>query len=199
MANGTRPPRPRPARAGSVAKKKTRLPDEGEVDQQRDRRGGTAPSRIPRSRGAATRRRSRRYGSTAGSIAGGEHLPQEQGGEAGPLRADPREGLEHAVQRRRARPRSRLDRFTPPPSAAKADSRMARVQPPLAAEVIADQRLVDAGARRDLLDRHAVEPRRANKSSPAGEERPAGGARVSPLPLPGRVAVTRSQAPHLIR
>ncbi len=185
MANGTRRSAAARLRAGSVAKKKTRLPTRPKCS----RRGSTrrkSPSRTPRpARRRDTPTISTRWGTTAGSRPLARTSRRKRVGKPGSSRVTCPKASRKARRAARAVGAPLLDRLQPGGHRGEPGLEDGDVEAALAPEVVADQGLVDPGARRHLLGRDPVEP-------PLGEEgrrRPAAGPAGWPLgpasPAPG--------------
>ena len=114
----------------------------------------------------------------------GEHLAHEEGGEVGPLARELLEGPEEGPEAVGGALRAGLDR--PEPLGQRGEGRLEDrdVEAPLAPEVVADEGLVDAGARGHLLDGDAVEPPLGEQLGPGLQQGLPGGQGVALLPLP---------------
>ena len=129
-----------------------------------------------------------RCGTTAGLDARRQHLAHEQARELGPLGAEGRERLEQRVQDLRRVAASGLGGLESVGNLAKARREHRRVQPALAAEVVADQRLVDAGPAATSSIEHAGVAVLGEQRGPAGHQGLAGGFGVAPLAARGAAA-----------
>jgi hypothetical protein len=108
-----------------------------------------------------------------------EHLADEQHGERGAPRAHSGKRREQAVQRPARVPALRLGRLQVGGQLGEARDQDRAVEPALAAEVVADQRLVHAGLGGHRSDRDRVEAALGEQPRGGGEQRPPRGLGVA--------------------